>query len=183
MLRAYGKRQTSFTTATGVSERKQSREKKKWQRRFWTAVAVSQVIILMTVLALHLLGHIDFARSVQSSIAAISGIAIAYLGYRMQSTKPEPGSTEEKKRLKIAYILLGGWLGLIAAFLGPVLIILLSRFLGGPALAHAQGGGELAVFLVVIGPVIGALAGYHIGKRNGFGKPKWMTWIDDKFGF
>jgi len=92
----------------------------------------------------------------------------------VQDRTPAPGSKEEKRKLRIAYLVLGGMIGLLIAFFGPTIIILLTRFLGGPDLAHAEGGGELWTFIIVIGPIIGAIAGYFIGKRKDFTMPIWM---------
>ena len=158
-------------------------ERKKWQRRFWTAVGLSQIIILITVLALHSIGYIDFARTLQSVIAAISGIALAYFGYRMQNTKPEPGSNQEKSRMRIGYTLGGAWLGLVAGFFGTALLSILSVNLGGPNILRLIDE-PLEIFLVLAVPaVLGGIGGYYLGKRNGFRKPKWMTRVDEKLGF
>lgn len=91
-------------------ENKQA-ERKKRQLQFWTAVGISQIIILSTVWILHSTGYIDFANAVQGTVAAVSGVALAYLGYRMLSNRPETGSTKEKSRMKIGYTVGGVWLG------------------------------------------------------------------------
>ena len=154
-------------------------ERKKWQRRFWTAVGVSQIVILITVLALHFLGYIDFATAVQSAIVAVSGIALAYFGYRMQRTIPAPGST----RFKIAYTMGGGCLGVGIAFFGTPLLSWFSVRLGGPNIFWLLDN-ESGIFIVLVVPaILGGVAGYFLGKRNGFRKPKWMTWVDEKLGF
>lgn len=160
----------------------QLQTKAKWQRRFWTAAGVSQVIILISILTLHFIGYINFARSVLYAIAAISGIALAYLGYRMQRSRPEPGSEEEKSRMKIGYIWGGAGAGLVIGFFALILLILLSRFLGGPDIAHMEGGGELWILMLVIGAIVGGIAGYRFGKKRGFQKPKWAVWLDKHFG-
>jgi CDP-diglyceride synthetase len=156
--------------------------KAKWQRRFWTLGGVSQVIILISVLALHFLGYMDFARTVLYVIVAISSIALSYFGYRMQRSRPEPGSKEEKSRMKIGYVVGGAWVGVVIMFFAPILLILLCRVLGGPDIAHMEGGGELWILMLVVGSVVGGIGGYRFGKRRGFQKPKWAVWLDEHLG-
>ena len=162
-------------------------EKRKRQRIFWTAVGISQIITLFTVWTLHYSGYIDFANAVRSTVAAISGVALAYLGYRAWSNRPEPGSKSERFRMKIAYTAGGAWLVLFIGFFGPVLFTLVSMRLGGPnvfRLIDAAVGGTLYFLLLLfLALPIGGVIGYYLGKRNGFSKPRWMTWLDEKFGF
>jgi DNA-binding HxlR family transcriptional regulator len=158
-------------------------KKKKLQRRFWTAVGVSHIIILITVWTLHSTGYMDFARAVQSSVAAISGVALAYLGNRMLSTRPEPGSSKEKSRMRIGYTLGGAWLGLVASTFGILFLTVVSTRLGGPNFRRIIDEPWEFLFLLLSLAIIGGVGGYYLGKRNGFSKPKWMTWIDEKFGF
>ncbi|MEM2130066.1 MAG: winged helix-turn-helix domain-containing protein [Candidatus Bathyarchaeia archaeon] len=162
-------------------------EKRKRQRIFWTAAGISQIIILFTVWILHSTGYVDFANAVRSTVAAISGVALAYLGYRMWSNGPEGGSIKEKLRMKIGYTVGGAGLILFIGFFGPVLLTLISTRLGGPNIFRvidASFGGTLYFFLLlfVLMP-IGGIGGYYLGKRNGFSKPRWATWLDEKFGF
>jgi DNA-binding transcriptional ArsR family regulator len=161
----------------------QLQTKAKWQRRFWTATGVSQLAILISILALHFLGYMDFARAVQGVIAAISGIAIAYFGYRMQRTTPEPSSKEEKSRMKIAYTLGGAWLGLVIAFFGVPLLSFLSVSLGGPNILRLVDDAFEFVLVLMFPTILGGFVGYWFGKRRGFQKPKWMTWLDNRLGF
>jgi threonine/homoserine/homoserine lactone efflux protein/DNA-binding transcriptional ArsR family regulator len=158
-------------------------QRKKWQRRFWTAVGVSQVIILVSVLTLHFLGCIDFAETVQSVIWAISAIAIAYFGYRMQRNMPEPGSSREKSRMRIGYTVGGAWLGLVISFFGTILLSALSVRLGGPNILRLVDNAFEIIAVLAVPTVFGGIAGYYLGKRQDFRKPKWMTWIDDRLGF
>lgn len=162
-------------------------EKRKRQRIFWTAAGISQIIILFTVWILHSTGYIDFANAVRSTVAAISGVALAYLGYRMWSNGPEAGSSKEKLGMKIGYTVGGAWLILFIGFFGPILLTLISMRLGGPnifRLIDATIGGTLYFFLLLLVLMpIGGIGGYYLGKRKGFSKPRWMTWLDEKFGF
>lgn len=168
---------------TEFPEESNSQERRKWQRRFWTALAVSQVIILISILALHSFGYIDLAGAVQSSIGAISGVALAYFGYRMQRTAPKPGSKEEKSRMKKAYPVGGAWLGVATSFIGTIFLSILSIRLGGPNFFRIIDNTLGFIFVFVVSPIVGGIGGYYLGKRNGFRKPKWMTWIDEKLGF
>jgi hypothetical protein len=156
--------------------------KVKWQRRFWIVGGVFHVIFLVSVLVLHFLGYMDFARTVLYVIAAASSIALSYFGYRMQLSRPGLGSKEEKSRMKVGYVLGGAWVGLVIGFFAPILLILLCRFLGGPDIARMEGGGELWILMLVIGSIVGGIAGYQFGKRRGFQKPKWAVWLDEHLG-
>jgi len=161
-------------------------ERRKRQRFYWTAVAVSQLVILVTVWALHSTGYIDFARAVQSSVAAASGVALAYIGYKAWSNRPEPGSSREKSRMKVGYTVGGAWLGLVVGFFGPVLLTLISISFGGPnfmRLIDNTIDGVLYLFFLTSVALGGGIGGYYLGRRNGFSKPRWMTWIDEKLGF
>ena len=161
--------------------------KKRRQRIFWTIAGTGQIMIFVTVLVLYLAGSVDFSRLVQTTVAAIFGVALAFLGYRMWSNRPESGSREEKFRMKIGYIIGGAWLVFFIGFFGPVLLTLVSMRLGGPnifRLIDATIGATLyfLLLLFVLMP-IGGIGGYYLGKRNNFNKPRWATWVDEKFGF
>ena len=162
-------------------------DKKKRQRIFWTAAAVSQFIILSTVWLLYSTGQVDFANAVRTTVAAILGVALAYLGYRSFSNRPEAGSSKEKSRMKIGYAIGGAWVALLIGFFGPVLLTLVSTRLGGPnifRIIDATIGATLYFFLLFfLAMPIGGIGGYYIGKRNDFRKPRWMTWTDEKLGF
>lgn len=158
-------------------------ERKKWHRRLWTAVAVSQIMILVAVLTLHAFGYMDLAGAVRSVIAAVSGVALAYFGYRMTRTVPIPGSSKEKKRMKIGYMLGGAWLGFAAGFFGTILLSMLSAQLGGPNILRLIDSAPKFALVIGIPTVLGTVGGYYLGKRNDFRKPKWATWLDEKFGF
>ena len=162
-------------------------DKRKRQRIFWSGAVVSQIIILLTVWILHWTGNIDFANAIRSTVAAISGMALAYLGYRSFSDRPKAGSSKEKFRMKICYAIGGAWLTLVIGFFGPVLLTLILMNLGGPnifKLIDATIGATLYFFLLLfLAMPIGGISGYYLGKRNHFNKPKWITWIDEKFGF
>jgi hypothetical protein len=154
-------------------------QKRKRQRQFWTVAALSQIVYLITIITLYYLRYVDFGRLVLYTVWFIGAIGLAYLGYRMQGKVPASGSKEEKSRFKKAYILLGGWIGLVLAFFGTVFLTFLSVRLGGPKFIRIIN--EPWEFSVLV--VLGAITGYCVGKRNNFEKPKWMDKIDEKFGF
>jgi MFS family permease len=147
-------------------------QKRKRQKQFWVVAALIQIVYLISVLTLYYLNYIDFGKLVLYTILFIGAIGLAYLGYRVQNGTLALVK-DEKKRFKIAYMILGGMIGLVTAFFGPIIIILLTRFFGGPDLAHDEGG-ELWVFLIVIGPIIGAILSYYVGKRKNFNPPSWL---------
>jgi hypothetical protein len=107
------------------------------------------------------------------------GMFLAFFGYRMQMTMPAPGSDKMKEHMRKAYPLGGAWLGFALAFF--VVGIFLAMF-ARPLLRYFWSEGYF-VFMLIIAPGLGAVWGYWVGKRNGFNKPKWMVWIDEKTGF
>ena len=158
------------------------RLKKKRQKQFWVVAAVSQVIYFLSALTLFYLHYYDFGRLVEYTMWFFGGVILAFLGYRMQDRAPAPGSQQEKRNLRIAYPLAGGTLGLAAGFFGPVLATVISINLGGPNFLRTADALE-AILFMVLSMVAGAVLGYFVGKRNNFCKPKWMTSMDERFGF
>lgn len=154
---------------------------KKKRKQFWTIAAIVQIVYFFSSITLYYLKYIDLGRLVLYTILFIGSIGLSYLAYRAQEKKqPISGSNEEKKRSRNAYIIVGGVIGLVAGFFGPIFFILLfHRFLGGPNLARLLNSGEVWISLMVIGPLVGTIIGYYIGKRNKFVKPKWITWMED----
>jgi hypothetical protein len=154
-------------------------QKKRAQKIFWTILALGQVALLISMLTLYSLKIIDFARLVQGIIGFVTGMFLAFFGYRMQHTMPALGSDAMKSRMRKAYIFGGAWLWFATAFFGVGLILgLFFR----PLLRYFWSDWYM-VFMLIIAPSLGAYWGYWVGKRNGFNKPKWMTWIDEKTGF
>lgn len=156
--------------------------RKRRQKLFWTVAAVSQVVYFVSALALYYLNYIDLGRLVEYTMWFFGGVALAYLGYRMQDRVPMSGSEEEKRRLRIAYPMLGGTIGLAAGFFGPVLVSVVSFNLGGPNFLRTTDAVE-AISFMMLSVAVGAVLGYYVGKRNNFTKPKWMTAVDERFGF
>lgn len=149
---------------------------KKKRKQYWTISAMIQIVYLISVLTLYYFGFVDSGRLVLYSILFVGSIGLCYLAYRAQGKKqPIPGSKEEKKRLKISYIIVGGMLGLATGFFGPISVILIVHYLGGPNLARVGGdSGYLWISLLVIGLVVGAIAAYWLGKRRNFKIPEFI---------
>jgi hypothetical protein len=154
-------------------------QKRKSQKIFWTILALGQVIILASITIYYFLGVVDIARLTEVSISFVMGIFLAIFGYRMMVTAPAPGSDKMKERMRKAYPLGGAWLGFAIAFF--VVGIALAMF-ARPLLRYFWSN-EYFVFVFVVAPALGAIWGYWVGKRNGFNKPKWMVWMDEKTGF
>src|SRR5450756_863389 len=100
-------------------------QKRKRQKQFWVVATLSQIVYLISVLTLYYLNYVDFGRLVLYTILFIGGIGLAYLGYRVQN-----GTLmlvkDEKKRVKLAFMIIGGMIGLITAFLGSIIIMVLA---------------------------------------------------------
>lgn len=151
----------------------------KSQKIFWSILVIGQVIILTSFLIYYFLGIVDLSRLTEVFISFVMGIFLAVFGYRMMVTAPAPGSDQMKARMRKAYPLGGAWVGFAFAFfvVGAVLALF-----ARPLLQYFWTE-EYFVFMLIIAPAIGAFWGYWVGKRNGFNKPKWMVWIDEKTGF
>ena len=143
----------------------------------------NQIVYLISVLTLYYLKYVDFGQIVLYTIWFVGGIGLAYLGYRMQDRAPVHGSNEEKRRFRIAYIMLGGVIGLATAFFGTVFLTVISINLGGPNFTKIIDEPWEIISLITTLTVLGAFAGYYLGKRNNFNKSKWMAKIDEKLGF
>jgi hypothetical protein len=158
-------------------------QKRKKQKQFWAVAVLSQLIYLAVVLTLYFSNIIDFSRLILYSIMFVGSIGLAYLGYTMPDRTPAPGSEEERKKFQKFYPIAGGFAGLVTGFLGPVIATFISLRLGGPNFLKIINDPIEVLSLVAILIVIGAMVGYMIGKRNNFGKPKWMVKMDEKIGY
>ena len=154
-------------------------QKRKAQKIFWAVLALGQVVTLTIFIIYYFLGTVDIARLTEVSVSFVMGIFLAFFGYRMMVTAPAPGSDKMKERMRKAYPLGGAWVGFAIAFF--VVGIILAMF-ARPLLRYFWSE-EYFVFMLVVAPTLGAVWGYWVGKRNGFNKPKWMVWIDEKTGF
>jgi hypothetical protein len=158
-------------------------QKRKRQKQFWIVAALSQIVYLVIVLTLYSYSYLDFGRLVLYTVMFFGSISTAYLGYRMQKNAPMIGLEGEKSRFKKAYIMFGGVIGLVLAFFGTVLLTFISVRLGGPNFMRIINEPWEFLVLASVLVVLGAVAGFFVGKRNNFEKPKWMAKIDEKFGF
>lgn len=158
-------------------------QKKKKQKQFWVIAAFSQIIFLAIIVTIFYLGYIDFGRLVLYSVWFCGSIGLAYLGYRIQDSRPESGSKAEISRQRIGYIMLGGFSGLATAFFGTTILTFISINVGGPNFLRMVNNPLDFFFLVLFLTTAGAITGYFLGKRNGFKKPRWATWLDERYGF
>jgi len=162
-------------------------ERRKWTRRFFITLALGQVVYFSTILTLYHLGYVDGYRVLTTTSWVVIGTIALYFGYRMQRTIPAPGSKEEKARMKISYVLGGIFFGLLTAFFGVlVLSRLISDLSGNPfspgnPLYDTLWSRWYMFFSMLIAPAIGGIAGYYLGKKRGFPKPKWAVWLDSHF--
>ena len=165
---------------TEFPEKDESFQKKK-RKQFWTLAVVVQLFYLISSISLYYLNYLDFGRLVIYTILFIGSIGLSYFGYKAQiKNQPISGSNEEKKRTRNAYMIVGGVIGLVSGFFGPIFFILLfHRLLSGPILSGLLNSGELWISLMVIGPFVGTIIGYYVGRRKKFAKPKWVKWIED----
>jgi DNA-binding transcriptional ArsR family regulator len=153
------------------------------RKKFWIIAALSQIVFLAIVITVFYLGFIDFGRLVLYSVWFFGSIGLAYLGYRMQENRPASGSKEEKSRLRLGYVMLGGFCGLAFAFFGTTFLTIISISFGGPNFLRMVNKPQDFSFLVLCLTSAGAIIGYYLGKRNGFKKPRWAVWLDERYGF
>ena len=158
-------------------------QKKKWQKRFFIALAVSQVVFLIIILTFYFLGELEFYRVMTATSGVIIGTVALYFGYRAQRTMPEAGSKEMKSRMKKVYPAGGALLGLVIAFFGVGVLFRVLQDLSGIPLLHAVFWSNwYLAFAFIAAPVIGGVAGYYFGRKRGFQKPKWAVWLDEHLG-
>lgn len=153
--------------------------KRRAQKIYWSLLAVGQVVFLASFVVLHFLGLVDSIQLIEAAMSFPFGVLMSYFGYKMMVNPPPLGSDRMKKRMRIAYPLGGAWLGFALAFF---MVGLLLAMFARPLLRYFWTD-EYFVFTVVVAPVLGGVWGYWVGKRNGFNKPKWMVWLDEKTGF
>jgi len=146
--------------------RQELRMKPKWWRRFWIEAAITSIILLAILLAAYFLGYIDLTGLYQGILTIIGGVGVAYMSVHV--TRDVLSKRARLLFNKIGYIVVGAFLGSLISFFGSILLILLVRFLGGPDLAHLEGGGELWILATVVLIIVGGIAGYRFGKKRGF---------------
>jgi DNA-binding transcriptional ArsR family regulator len=148
--------------------------KPTWWRKFWIAVAAITTVAVILRLTMYFLGYIDLTGLYQSALWIVASICIAYTIQRI--TREVLSKKTQLLLNKIAYTMLGVWLGWVASFFGVILLVLLSRYLGGPELGRIEGGGELWIAAIVMLSVVGGVWGYRFGRKRGFRRPepKWI---------
>ena len=156
--------------------------KKKWQKRFFIALVISQIVYLTVAVTSYFLGIVNLYRLTLSTIYFIMATIVVYFGYRMQKSIPASGSKEEKSRMRIGYIAGGVSFGLVGFFFGGgFLMRALQEVTHQPLLNTIFWTEWYLVFSLILAPAMGGIAGYYFGKRRGFQKPKWAVWLDNHF--
>jgi MFS family permease len=147
-------------------------EQKRQQRRFWIAAVSTQAVFLSTIFALYYLGYFDFGRLILFSVGAVASMILAYFGYKAQAKRPKLDAKETRRRRTIGFTIVGVMLGAIVGFVGPILVVVVTRLAGGPDLARVNGGGEVWVAVLIAAVVAGGLVGRFLGKKEAF-QQKW----------
>ncbi|MDI9578933.1 MAG: winged helix-turn-helix domain-containing protein [Thermoproteota archaeon] len=154
-------------------------ERKKWQKRLFIILTASQILYLTIIVTLYLLSIVDFYRVILAISYFVMATVVLYIGYRMQRTIPISGSKEEKARMRIGYTLGGIFLGLVTFFFAAGFIMrALQEITKQPLLQTIFWTDWYLGFSLVIAPMMGGVAGYCLGKKKGFQKPKWAVWLD-----
>jgi hypothetical protein len=158
-------------------------QKKRAQKIFWSILALGQIVTLVSFLILYYLEIIDSSRLLQVTISVSTGLSLSYFGYKMLLTTPSPDSDQMKKRMKIAYPLGGAWIAFAISFLAFFGGGLLFGIFAHPLLRLSWVQFVIVFLMVVIAPVIGAIWGNWVGKRNNYNQPRWIVWLNKKSGF
>jgi hypothetical protein len=157
-------------------------QKQKRQRKFWTAIGLTQVVYLTVVLTLYQIKYLDIGQVAIYTMTFIGSIFLAYLGYRIQNKRPLQSSEQIKEGFKIGYILLGGIIGMALAFFGTPLLSYLSVSSGGPNFLKLIDNHVLEYVTILFASIVlGSISGYYFGKRNCFHQPKWGKWLEEHF--
>jgi threonine/homoserine/homoserine lactone efflux protein len=157
-------------------------QKQKRQRKFWTVLALTQVVYLTVVLTFYQIKYLDIGQVATYTIWFIGSIFLAYLGYKLQNKRPLQRLEQEKERFKIGYILLGGIIGMVIAFFGTPIISFLSVYSGGPNLLGLIDFHIFEYITILFSAIVlGAFGGYGVGRRNCFRQPKWGKWLEEHF--
>lgn len=119
--------------------------------------------------ATYFLGYIDLTGLYRYMASLAGAVGIAYMIAHI--TRDVLSKKTQQLWDKIAYTMLGVWLGLIASFFGAMLLVVLSRYLGGPALGHIEGGGEVWIASFVVLGLAGGVWGYRFGRKRSFKRP------------
>jgi hypothetical protein len=147
-----------------------SQGKPKWWRTFWIGATFVATLSLFISFAVYVLGYIDLTRLYQSLISLAGAIGISYMIAHI--TRDVLSKKTQLLFGKIAYTMLGVWLGWVVSFFGAIFLVVLSRYLGGPDLGHIEGGGEVWIAAFAILGSAGGVWGHRFGKKRGFKRPE-----------
>ncbi len=146
------------------------RGKPVWWRKFWISVGFGFAVLVIFDLALYFLGFINLAKLYNYLLWAGAGVAVAYT---IQHITREVLSKRTQQILnKIAYTMLGVWIGLLIAFFGMIGLALASRALHGPNIGQIEGLGDVWIVLLIVFAIAGGKLGYSFGKKRGFRRPE-----------
>ncbi len=141
-----------------------------WWRKFWLGVGAVTVGFLALNFSLYFLGYIDQPKLYQCLLWNVAAIAIAYMIQHM--TRDVLSKRVQLLMDKVAYTMLGVWVGLLLAFFGMIAAILVSRSLNGPDIGRMEGGGEIWIALTASLMILGGKWGYGFGKKRDFKRPE-----------
>lgn len=147
-----------------------SQGKPKWWRRFWIGKTFFVAVALIVSFAAYFMGYTDLAGLYRSLVTMAGAVGISYMIAHI--TRDVLSKKTQLLLGKIGYTLLGVWLGDVVSFFGAFLLVLISRYLGGPDLGHIEGGGELWIVATVVLSTVGGAWGYRFGKKRGFKRPE-----------
>ena len=139
------------------------KQEQKREKRFWKTLIITQATILLILAILTIYGYIEDSILI---VFATTTIAILVTMYYLEKTSNNGKKYINEVYWKKRYILLGIMAGFLISFFGPVLIVFIVRTLGRPNPALAEGFPIVWITLWIIGPIIGAIAGYLIGKKR-----------------
>ena len=139
------------------------KQEQKREKRFWKTLIITQSTILLILAILTIYGYIE--DSILIVFATIT-IAVVIMIYYLEKTSNNGKKYINEVYWKKRYILLGIMAGFFISFFGPVLMVFIVRSLGRPNPALAEGFPIVWITLWIIGPIIGGIAGYLIGKKR-----------------
>jgi hypothetical protein len=152
----------------------ESQQLRKKRKKFWSILALSQIIYLSVTFALYVLKYIDFGVLVICTITFVGMIPIIYMGYRQYNRPPQ-------KNFKLFYVGFGGVAGLAFALFGTPLLSFISFSLGGPNILQMTGSSAVYFLsFLAIAAILGCITGYFIGKKRSFKEPTWGNkWFEN----
>jgi DNA-binding transcriptional ArsR family regulator len=142
--------------------------KPRWWRKFWIGTAFVVTLSLTVSSVAYFLGYIDLNWLYRSFVSLAGAVGISYMIAHI--TRDVLSKNTQLLINKIAYTMLGAWLGLLASFLGGVLILdVFIIYLGG---LSADWAAWLWILSMVVFSSAGGIAGYRFGKKRGFRRPE-----------